>query len=127
MKQIKTSAGFYLNNIYDTMLVEQMLNLGRFTKASLDALVLRYLGVNMSKEPRNTFQEYGQKFEPYQLEYAANDVVVLDMIRELQWPKIQEEDSEKTSPVGLNSIIHDLPIQYMTHNLTFVKLYKHLR
>jgi len=84
------------------MLVEQLLNLGRFTKASLDALVLRYLGVNMSKEPRNTFQEYGQKFQPYQLEYAANDVVVLDMIRELQWPKIQQEALENVSDLEFN-------------------------
>jgi len=84
------------------MLVEQLLNLGRFTKASLDALVLRYLGVNMSKEPRNTFQEYGQKFQPYQLEYAANDVVVLDMIRELQWPKVQQEALENVSDLEFN-------------------------
>lgn len=102
MKQIKTSAGYYLNNVYDTMLVEQMLNLGRYTKAGLDALVLRYLGVNMDKEPRGTFQEYGQKFEPYQLEYAANDVVVLDMIREMQWPKIQQEGLENVSELEFN-------------------------
>lgn len=92
MKVIKRNLDFYLPNVYDTMLVEQLMNLGRgFVKASLDALVQRYLGLSMPKEPRSTFSDYGQEFKPYQLEYAANDVVPLHMLQELQWPLIQRE------------------------------------
>ncbi len=90
MKMIKHHYGFYVDNIYDTMLTEQLFNLGRLNvKANLPALVFRYLGIAMDKEPRGTFKDYGQTFQPYQLEYAANDVAVLRLIRNLQLPKIK--------------------------------------
>ena len=68
IKMIKHHMGFYVENIYDTMLVEQLLNLGLMgVKVSLDALILRYLGIAMQKEPRLTFQDYNQKFKKFQL------------------------------------------------------------
>ncbi len=91
MKIIKKNLGYYLTNIYDTMLAEQLLNLGLFTKANLQALVLRYLGLNMPKEPRLTFKDYYQKFNNTQLEYAAHDVVPLHMIRDLQIDRLKSE------------------------------------
>jgi DNA polymerase-1 len=94
MKIIKVNMGYYLNNMYDTMLAEQLLNLGLFAKANLQALVQRYMGLTLPKEPRSTFADYYQKFEPYQLEYAANDVVPLHLIRELQSSRIQKESLE---------------------------------
>jgi DNA polymerase-1 len=96
MKYIKKHGGYYVNNIYDTMLVEQLfhLGLGFGNKADLGSLVMRYLGITMNKEPRGTFSDYGQTFQPFQLDYAANDVVVLDMIRQLQKPRIQQEGFE---------------------------------
>ena len=95
MKLIKHLAGFYIENIYDTMLSEQLFNLGKgYVAAGLAALVFRYLGINMPKEPAGTFSDYGQKFKPYQLEYAANDVVVLPMIKELQMIKTISEGLE---------------------------------
>lgn len=95
MKLIKHSAGFYVENIYDTMLSEQLFNLGKgFVSASLASLVFRYLGIKMPKEPANTFSDYGQKFKPFQLEYAANDVVVLPMLKELQRIKTISEGLE---------------------------------
>lgn len=95
MKIIKRNRGYYLNNIYDTMLAEQLLTLGLgFTRANLAALVFKYLGVHMPKEPRSTFITYDQKFQEFQLEYAANDVVPLHFIRDLQLSKIQNENLE---------------------------------
>lgn len=95
MKIIKRNRGFYIPNIYDTMLVEQLLNLGRgFIRASFAALVDRYLGLTVDKEPRGTFMKYDQKFEPYQLEYAANDVIPLEMVRDMQWDKVRKEKLE---------------------------------
>jgi DNA polymerase I-like protein with 3'-5' exonuclease and polymerase domains len=106
MKVIKRSRGFYLNNVYDTMLVEQLLNLGKgFVRASLLALVQRYLGLAMSKEPRNTFTDYDQVFQPFQLEYAANDVVPLQMIRDLQWSSIQRESLENASRLEFDFLV----------------------
>jgi len=94
MKLVKHNYGFYIDNIYDTMLVEQLLNLGMQTKANLPALVFKYLGLTMEKEPRGTFVDYNQVFKPFQLEYAGNDVSVLRLIRELQLPKIAENNFE---------------------------------
>jgi DNA polymerase-1 len=98
MKIIKRSRDFYLTNVYDTMIIEQLTTLGLgFTKASLDALVLRHLGLHMPKEPRGTFSDYGQKFEEFQLTYAANDVVPLHFIRDLQWSRVQKEGLENSA------------------------------
>jgi len=95
MKYIKHHGGYYVNNIYDTMLVEQLFTLGLgFVKADLVTLVKRYMNITMDKEPRGTFSDYNQDFQPFQLEYAANDVVVLNMLRSLQQPRIQQEGFE---------------------------------
>jgi len=92
MKLIKANHGFYINNIVDLMLIEQLLGLGKvFAGASLAKLVKKYLGITMPKEPAHTFKDYYQKFKPFQLEYAANDVVVLSTIKELQWGQIVKE------------------------------------
>lgn len=119
MKYIKKHGGYYVNNIYDTMLVEQLFNLGLgWGGANLETLVMKYLGITIDKEPRGTFTEYNQVFQPFQLEYAANDVVILDMIRNLQAPRVQQEGFENvcrlefefTKPMcemELNGIIFD--------------------
>lgn len=106
MKMIKVNWGYYLKNVYDTMLAEQLLNLGLgFVKTSLDALVLRYIGVLMEKESRKTFADYNQKFELFQLKYAANDVVVLPLIKELQEFKLQKEGLEKVAQLEFDFLI----------------------
>lgn len=106
MKIIKRNRGYYLTNVYDTMLTEQLSTLGLgFTKASLSALVLRYLGLTMPKEPRGTFKDYYQTYQPFQLEYAANDVVPLQMIRDLQWPKVQSEGLEVAADLEFRFLV----------------------
>ena len=122
MKMIKYHYGFYIENIYDTMLTEQLFYLGRRVKANLPALVFRYLGITMDKESSNTFKNYGQKFQKYQLEYAANDVSVLRLIRDLQLPRIKRHgfedvcrlEYEFTKPMcemELNGIVFDVERQ----------------
>jgi len=92
MKLIKLQGGYYIENIYDTMLVEQLFNLGINVRgASLEDLVRKYLGLSMNKQPRNTFENYHQKFEPYQIEYAAGDVAILTLLKDLQEPRLKKE------------------------------------
>ena len=106
MKVIRVNWGYYLENIYDTMLVEQSLHLGLgFVKASLDALVLRYIGVSMEKEPRGTFIDYNQKFKQFQLRYAANDVAVLPLIKDLQEFKLKKENLEDVVQLEFDFLI----------------------
>lgn len=59
MKMIKHHHGYYIENIYDTMLTEQLFYLGQRVKANLPALVFKYLGITMDKEPSGTFSDYG--------------------------------------------------------------------
>lgn len=95
MKLLKVHMGEYISNIYDTMLVEQLFNLGRsFRGASLKDLVLKYLGIHMDKEPQGTFKDYNQKFKNYQIEYSANDVIVLPDIMNAQLPDIKKHGFE---------------------------------
>ena len=122
MKMMKHHYGFYIENIYDTMLVAQLLNLGRKTKADLVSLVFNYLGLTMDKEPRGTFIDYGQVFKSFQLGYAGNDVSVLRLIRDLQLPKIKEhgfddvcrlefEFTKSMCEMELNGVILDVDKQ----------------
>jgi len=91
MKVFKVNGGYYLKNIYDTMLAEQLINLGLMMRgAGLADIINKYLGLSMDKEPRGTFQDYNQTFEPYQLDYAAKDVSVLTLIKDLQRPALEE-------------------------------------
>lgn len=95
MKMIKHHGGYYVENVYDTMLVEQLFNLGVSARgARLDDMMYKYLGITMDKEPALTFSDYGQTYKPFQIEYAANDVVGLNMIRRMQIPRIQQEGFE---------------------------------
>jgi len=95
MKMVKHHGGYYIENIYDTMLVEQLFNLGLTARgASLAELVKKYLGLEMTKEPATTFVDYNQVYQPFQLEYAASDVTPLGLIKDLQEPRIQKEGFE---------------------------------
>jgi DNA polymerase I-like protein with 3'-5' exonuclease and polymerase domains len=93
MKMIKVHGGVYLNNVYDTMLAEQILTLGRVkARSNLAALMKKYLGLHMPKEPRKTFSDDTIRLKPYQIEYAANDVVPLQTIMDLQKLNLEEEE-----------------------------------
>lgn len=96
MKMIKASdSNYYIENIYDTMIVEQLFYLGIKQRGfGLGDLVFKYTGLRMEKETATTFQDYNQTYKPYQLEYAANDVVVLGLIREMQLPEIAHHGFE---------------------------------
>lgn len=90
MKVLKAQFGYYIENVYDTMLAEQLMSLGVQERGfALGNLVEKYLGLYMDKEPRGTFSDYYQQFTPTQLAYAASDVCVLDVIRHMQMPKIE--------------------------------------
>ena len=106
LEMIKINWGYYLENIYDTMLAEQLLNLGLgFVKTSLDALVLRYIGVAMEKEPRGSFADYNQKFRDFQLKYSANDVAVLPLIKDLQEFKLKKEGLEEVAQLEFDFLV----------------------
>ena len=84
-KMLKT-AGINLNKIYDTMLAECVLFCGYPDYGyGLDALVNRYLQVDMSKKERDSFLNVGKKpFTEAQVNYGALDVAYLEEICDKQ-------------------------------------------
>jgi len=119
-EMLKTNFGIELNRIYDTMLAEQLLYLGLHNKSNLQYLVAKYLHLNMPKDIGRTFQDYNQKYQEYQLRYAANDVVVMKDIYNLQIHKLQQDslmrvaqlEFDFTKPLAemqLNGMLLDVP------------------
>ena len=86
-KFIKQWAGIDLNNVYDTMLVEKVLNCGRQLTTSLKAVTQRYLGIDMDKGEGAKFVVMTtQPFSENQILYGARDVEYLLKIRNKQVP-----------------------------------------
>ena len=119
-KMLKTNFNIELNRVYDTMLAEQLLYLGLHHKSNLQYLVAKYLHLNMSKDIATSFKKYDQKYQEYQLRYAANDVVVLKDIYSLQLGKLQQDSlmrvaqlefdfAKPLAEMELNGMLLDVP------------------
>jgi DNA polymerase I-like protein with 3'-5' exonuclease and polymerase domains len=119
-KMLKTNFDIELNRVYDTMLAEQLLHLGLHPKSNLQHLVAKYLHLNMPKDVATSFKDYNQEYKEYQLRYAANDVVVLKDIYNLQLHELQRdglmraaqlefEFSKPLAEMELNGMLLDVP------------------
>lgn len=81
---------FRPERVYDTMLAEQLLNLGKDESARLDLLVKRYLRRDMDKTLQTSFGSTGP-FSQEQLDYAADDVLALEPIYMAQRTRLANE------------------------------------
>jgi len=90
-KMLKTNFNIEINRMYDTMLAEQLLFLGLNPKANLSYLAAKYFHLNMPKDVGPTFKKYDQKYQEYQLRYAANDVSLLRDVYNLQLSQLKQE------------------------------------
>lgn len=85
--------GINPTNIYDTMLMEVVLNTGYKIGelgVSLDKLGMRYVGIDISKTIRGQINYLG--LVPEVIDYAAGDVKYLSLIREKQVARLKEAD-----------------------------------
>jgi DNA polymerase-1 len=119
-KMLKTNFNIELSRVYDTMIAEQLLYLGLHHKSNLQYLVAKYLHLNMPKDIATSFKNYTQKYQEYQLRYAANDVVVLKDLYNLQLNKLQQDSlmrvaqlefefSKPLAEMELNGMLLDVP------------------
>lgn len=119
-KMLKANFNIEVNRIYDPMLAEQLMYLGLHPKANLQYLVAKYLHLNMPKDIATSFKDYNQEYQEYQLRYAANDVVVLKDIYNLQLHKLQQDNlmrvaqlefefSKPLAEMELNGMLLDVP------------------
>lgn len=87
--------GISIENIYDTMIAEKVLNGGRFDddlSYSLAAVCMRYLNIELDKSEQTNFGD--NVLTESKVLYAATDVQHLGAIYQQQLPKIKEEDLE---------------------------------
>jgi DNA polymerase I-like protein with 3'-5' exonuclease and polymerase domains len=110
----KIATGIQLANVFDTMLAYRLLTSGliedgkggfvaavfrdknkkQFPYKSLKFLCKKYLGIVLDKDVRRTFsdQRYDKKFTEKQLEYAADDILVLHPLCDILSQSLLEED-----------------------------------
>ena len=84
-KHILHSNNIRLNNLYDTMIAEQILFNGLNVKANLETLNLKYLNKQVDKTIRLDFLTIGDNpFTYKQITYGAEDILYPILIREQQ-------------------------------------------
>lgn len=110
----KLDTGIVIKNVFDTMLAYRLLTSGliedgqggfvvagfrdksrkHWPYKSLDFLSKKYLGISLKKEIRETFvaHQYNKEFSLEQLEYAANDVVVLHPLCDILGQELLDKD-----------------------------------
>ena len=92
IKVLYHNTNVILTNIYDTMIGEVLINQGIGTPYySYVDLVLKYFGVELSKEVRDTFINYEGDITENQLTYSALDVKYLRGIKEIQLKELEEQ------------------------------------
>lgn len=112
--------GIRLENLYDTMITEQILNCGLpDVKNGLKDLIERYFGVEVDKATRLEFLKIKDRpFSYKQLLYGAEDIIYPLKIRELQQSKLIQQDLQFT--VDLESkfipVLGDIEYKGMNFN-----------
>jgi DNA polymerase-1 len=95
-KMIKAHSGITITNMFDTMSAERLINAGfNAMKSSLAALSEKYVGLTMDKTIRKGFIDTSnsstlREFSERELEYAANDALVLHMIYDAQVQELSD-------------------------------------
>lgn len=88
-----------IENAYDTMLAEKVINTGRKgLRFGLKNLLARYFDIEMSKEVRNSFVGHRGDFTKAQVVYGLKDTELLLKIRDLQLTQVNE--------LGLRNVVN---------------------
>ena len=93
-KHLSVSEGIKINNLYDTMLVEQILYSGfQFKRYSLKEVALHYLKIPVDKTIRLGFLTIGGRpFSKQELQYGADDITIPLRIKKLQLERLLKYD-----------------------------------
>jgi len=112
--------GIHIKQLYDTYIAERLVVMGKlrvsakkklqkyYKSTSLDAIVDRHLGIELSKETRKSFIGMNtNKYTTSQVSYAAHDIMYLEQIKELQiahltkWKELTTLDLENRVVIPL--------------------------
>lgn len=113
-KFIKMWGKISTKNIYDTYLVERVINCGKNDYGyGLAKLAKRYLNVDLNKDTRNQFINLeGQPYSAQQIVYGAKDVQYLIEIRNKQLPQIEKYELERVADLENKAVIAFSEIEY---------------
>lgn len=92
LKVLKVKKDILIQNMYCTMLAEQVINAGITKKSNLKLLVKNYLGFSMDKETRELFNGFSGEFNKQMIHYASDDVAVLPEIYRKQLALLKKEN-----------------------------------
>ena len=97
-KMLKQRASIRMENVVDTMLIEQVLRNGRRAEGGngLAAVVERYTRKKVSKEEQESFINHTGDFTKAQLEYARRDVIYPLEVLHKQMPLVRKAGLEHT-------------------------------
>lgn len=97
-KMLKAQAGIRMENVVDTMLIEQVLRNGRRAEGGngLAAVVERYTHKKISKAEQESFINHTGDFTKDQLEYARRDVIYPIEVLHKQMPMVVKAGLEHT-------------------------------
>ena len=107
-------ADIKLENIWDSMLIDQTIHCGKYTiRYSLKELCRRYLDINLDKETRNQFVGLtGQPFRDDQIVYGAKDVAYLIQIQKIQAQALEKHKLVKVAELENNVALSFADIEY---------------
>lgn len=90
---LKLQKGIVLDNVYDTMIAEHILNAGRISygQSKLQYLAWKHAKISLEKPQGLMFDEHINIFTEQQLEYAAKDAAVLWDIFDIQKKELESE------------------------------------
>ena len=115
---IRSNSDIKCENIYDTMLVEKIINCGKGLSNSLKNVVKRYLNIDLEKGTQSSFinNQYAQ-FTTSQIIYGANDVKYLMEIRDKQESAIIKNKLQNVVDLENKSVLAFADIEFNGLNL----------
>ncbi|MEK7395986.1 MAG: DNA polymerase [Candidatus Poribacteria bacterium] len=112
-KMVKHSFKIDIENMVDTMLIEQVLMAGKAGgHFGLDDLVEKYLDVRIDKSERVTFINHSGDFTERQLEYAQNDLIYTLRVLENQLNLLVKENLQETAKLECMAVNAFADIEY---------------
>jgi DNA polymerase-1 len=113
-KHIFHNYGIRLINLYDTMIVEQILFNGILKQGfGLKSLNERYLGITVDKDTRLQFAKIGSKpFTQTQISYGAEDILYPLRIRDIQLEDIDKKGVKSAVRLEMKFLLALSDIEY---------------
>lgn len=105
IEHLFTHTGILLENVYDTMIAEVLINQGIGKQFySYTELVDKYCMIEINKDVRKTFENYEGTLTNEQLTYSALDVKFLKQIRKDQTAKLKEQGQSKVEKLEMGLV-----------------------